>query len=124
MLSTREVCVNEGCTNLESRGTNKECDTCVCLKRKGINTPQRDSMFRSLGGVCPLCLDKMEIPSQTKKGGSTRKQAVVDHIHGTKLFRGLICSNCNRAIGYIEDNPDTAKRIASYLIKTLEKQND
>jgi hypothetical protein len=58
----------------------------------------------------------MHLPKQTKKGDKTDRQAVADHIHGTKTFRGLICSNCNRAIGYIQDNPETAKRIMEYLL--------
>jgi hypothetical protein len=39
----------------------------------------------------------------------------VDHDHYTNEIRGLICSPCNTALGFIEDNPETAEKLAYYL---------
>lgn len=42
---------------------------------------------------------------------------VPDHNHRnlTPHYRGLICQDCNIAIGFIRDNPDVAEGIADYL---------
>lgn len=38
-----------------------------------------------------------------------------DHNHSTGLFRGLLCSTCNRALGWYENNIDN---IRNYLSET------
>lgn len=40
---------------------------------------------------------------------------VVDHDHKTGTIRGLLCHNCNRALGLLEDNSLTIKKIIPYL---------
>ena len=56
----------------------------------------------------------------------TRKNSYcVDHDHSCcfgkktcgKCIRGLMCKNCNLAIGYAKDNPKTLIKLASYLYK-------
>jgi hypothetical protein len=39
----------------------------------------------------------------------------VDHDHETKHVRGLLCANCNTALGKFHDNPDLLYRAADYL---------
>jgi len=40
---------------------------------------------------------------------------VVDHCHKTGVVRGLLCHNCNRALGLFHDSVDTMKRAITYL---------
>ena len=40
---------------------------------------------------------------------------VVDHEHKTNKVRGLLCHNCNRAIGLLQDNTDYLKNAITYL---------
>ena len=51
-----------------------------------------------------------------------RKQAVsdlaVDHCHQTGKVRGLLCDNCNKAIGFIKDSPELCILMANYLKNT------
>ena len=40
---------------------------------------------------------------------------VVDHNHQTGVVRGLLCHNCNRALGLLHDNPEYLENCLSYL---------
>jgi len=42
-------------------------------------------------------------------------ELTIDHDHATGQIRGLLCNNCNRAIGLLKDNPQTLRQAAAYL---------
>ena len=50
---------------------------------------------------------------------------VVDHCHTTSLVRGLLCHNCNRALGLLKDNISSVKRALFYLksAETISKES-
>jgi hypothetical protein len=39
----------------------------------------------------------------------------VDHDHRTNQVRGMLCFNCNRGLGYLDDDLVTLYRAADYL---------
>lgn len=39
----------------------------------------------------------------------------VDHDHRTKEIRGVLCNNCNRALGMMQDDPERFLKAAQYL---------
>lgn len=53
--------------------------------------------------------------------GHTEK-LVVDHDHATGEVRGRLCNGCNKAIGFIGDDPTRAIRIFGYLQRWLPEQ--
>ncbi|WP_107103789.1 MULTISPECIES: endonuclease VII domain-containing protein [unclassified Streptomyces] len=72
------------------------------LKRSyGITESERDEMIASQMGVCCICLAAPAVH--------------VDHCHETGRVRGVLCFNCNSAIGKLGDDPDTLRRAISYL---------
>lgn len=40
---------------------------------------------------------------------------VVDHDHTTGQVRGLLCHNCNRALGLLQENPEIVSSALDYL---------
>ncbi len=40
---------------------------------------------------------------------------MVDHDHTTGEVRGLLCHNCNRAIGLLREDPERLRRAIEYL---------
>lgn len=58
-------------------------------------------MFAEQGGLCKIC---REAPA-----------AHVDHDHVTNRVRGLLCFNCNGALGQFRDRTDLMLRAVAYL---------
>lgn len=72
----------------------------------GIGIEDFDCLSEMQKGLCGGCHAHQ---SQFKKRFS------VDHDHKTNRIRGLLCSNCNTAIGLVYDNIETLRRLAVYL---------
>ena len=50
-----------------------------------------------------------------------KKILQIDHIHGTTIFRGWVCRNCNTGIGSVGDNLEGVLQAAVYLEKDKSK---
>ena len=44
-----------------------------------------------------------------------RKKLVLDHCHRTGKIRGLLCSNCNTALGLVKENLEIVEGLRTYL---------
>ena len=71
-------------------------------KKYGISLEEYKKQTSVRGNCCDIC-DKEKPPLH------------VDHCHTTKKIRGYLCGSCNRAIGLLQDNPQTAYNAAIYL---------
>ncbi len=77
------------------------------LKRAyGITLEDYKARLSSQNGVCLICL---------KDEKQTFRQLAVDHDHITGMVRGLLCHDCNRAIGFLKDDVEYLKRAIRYL---------
>ncbi len=82
------------------------------IKRHGISAAEFDALLASQGGVCAVC----------GEAGGMRRPAV-DHSHITGDIRGILCSNCNTAIGLLADLPERADAAALYLRAASDRQS-
>jgi hypothetical protein len=73
------------------------------LRKYNINQAGYDYLFSFQQGRCACC------------GKQQERAFDVDHIHGTQIVRGLLCSNCNRMIGYARNNTNTLIKASAYL---------
>ena len=48
-------------------------------------------------------------------GNKPQKPLHVDHCHETKKVRGLLCHQCNVALGHMNDDPQRLEKAISYL---------
>jgi hypothetical protein len=69
------------------------------LSQEGVNT-----ILQTQKNRCPICLDVLN-----------HSRMHVDHCHRSNKIRGLLCFNCNLALGHLKDNEETAARASSYL---------
>jgi len=52
----------------------------------------------------------------------TNRQLHRDHSHRTGYFRGLLCGNCNMALGLLKDDPDRILALYLYLARVGEAE--
>ncbi len=69
----------------------------------GITAEEHKALLIKQNNACSIC---KVIPKTTLH---------VDHCHATNKVRGLLCGNCNRAIGLMKDNPEFFMSAANYL---------
>lgn len=69
-----------------------------------------EALLAKQGGACAIC--RTEDPA-TKSGTFT-----VDHCHATGAVRGLLCMNCNLALGHFKDSRPALRRALKYLSGT------
>lgn len=79
-------------------------------KKYGIDFGQYQQMLIAQKGVCAVC----EQPETKMQHGSIRMLSV-DHNHATGAVRGLLCANCNMAIGYACDDVSVLQKAIGYL---------
>lgn len=72
------------------------------------------SAYRKHHPVCEIC-GRAEA-ALTQKLHDRPNQLALDHCHNKLKFRGLLCSVCNRQLGWYERNKE---RIEAYLNKPL-----
>lgn len=78
-------------------------------KNYDIDLASWNSLFLSQESKCAIC--RCDQPG-AKSGWHT------DHLHGTKIVRGILCHNCNAMLGHALDNPATLIEAAAYLERT------
>ncbi len=81
------------------------------LREFGLPKGQYAAMLAAQGGACALCGERA---SGTAKSGKPIALHV-DHDHATGRIRGLLCGKCNRAIGYLRDDPALIRKAALYV---------
>ena len=71
----------------------------------GITSNEYNTMLTEQEHKCIICQQQMVTPH-------------VDHDHNTGKVRGLLCMQCNTALGKFKDDVDTLQRAIDYLNRT------
>jgi len=85
--------------------------TCEACRRKSYlqlrKIKKEINMSMCEGTPCPVCLRTMSMK------GTMR--ATPDHCHKTGGFRGVMCNDCNTAIGKLNDDVGALQRAIDHL---------
>ena len=73
-------------------------------KTRGLNPFEAERLYNSTSncGICGVHLQ--------------RSQKHLDHDHATKRIRGVLCGNCNHAIGLMHEDKEIFAKAMNYLI--------
>jgi len=82
------------------------------LKTYGLSLESYQALFEKQNGVCRIC---KKAESILDKRTGEKVMLAVDHDHATGRIRGLLCGNCNRALGLLGDSPEILRTAADYL---------
>ena len=94
--------------NKKYRDTHKEWKKEYQLKRKyGLSISDFNNMLLAQNMRCAICNEPFDL--------NNPHSIHVDHNHKTGKIRGILCSNCNWAIGYFKDNPEYIDNASKYL---------
>ncbi len=84
------------------------------LQRYGLTLADYDRLWEQQDGRCAICRDFP--PGRFVMRGSKLQHFLhVDHDHDTNTARGLLCSQCNRALGQFRDKPELLVAALAYL---------
>lgn len=72
----------------------------------GISVDDYERMLEEQFFECPIC---------GKDVDDEGSMFSVDHNHTTGVIRGLLCRQCNRALGMFSDSADVLRRAITYL---------
>lgn len=74
------------------------------LKRAfGMTLEEYDEMCAKVGHACEAC-------------GGNEDVLCIDHDHSTGEIRGILCADCNKALGFARDNPKALAGLLHYLM--------
>ena len=84
------------------------CARVWARKYRGLifSEAQEKELLLKQNGKCALC-DKV-FPAK-------KWAFAVDHDHNTGRVRGILCTNCNRGIGFLKDSPTLLQKAINYL---------
>lgn len=72
--------------------------------RRGITPEQLFDRYERQEECCAICKDEIKIID-----------SAIDHNHATGEFRGVLCKQCNRALGMFKDDPQVLANAVEYL---------
>ncbi len=85
----------------------REKDTWTLAKRcarRGITPEQLVDQFERQECCCAICKQEVAL-----------MDSAIDHNHETGEFRGVLCRQCNRALGMFKDSPTVLRNALDYL---------
>lgn len=92
--------------------TDPQKDRAKRLRAKyGLTLADFHARLVGQGMTCAIC-----------KNAAWRDRPQVDHDHRKRKVRGILCGNCNVALGLIHDDPATARTMAEYLDRAGRRQ--
>ena len=97
-----------------------ECKECLRFKTSfrstGWTREAYEAAFVKQHGQCAVCLCTLNSSRYTRLAG--------DHCHKTGKLRGLLCTQCNTAIGLMKDSPTRLRAAVEYLERHASKNEE
>ncbi len=105
MQAKRQQWADENRDHLNGWRRNNWVVTNRRLRRRGATQKMYDELYEAQHGCCALCNEPEEKFSWL----------CIDHDHETGKIRGLLCPNCNRGLGLLQDSPQLLQKAVAYV---------
>jgi Recombination endonuclease VII len=106
----RQFCNRGHDTFLIGRDKVRQCLKCRIenglIQKYGITQLDYDRMYQIQSGCCNICKVHQSL---------LKKSLAVDHCHKTNKIRGLLCEDCNLALGRFKDSFTNLKNAMQHL---------
>lgn len=108
-IKLKKICENCGKIFYVRKHYQKYCSYCNNrdVRDYGISEDDYKENYRIQEGKCAIC---------GKHQNNLKFRLCIDHDHQTNTFRGLLCKNCNRGLGYFDKE---GTNLLEYAIKYL-----
>ena len=83
--------------------------------RYGMTVEDYLTVLHTQDSKCAIC--------RTPQSEFSRRFAI-DHCHTSKKFRGLLCLNCNTALGLFKDSPSIMQQAILYIKRYTQPETD
>jgi len=81
------------------------------LRKYGLTPDSYAKLIEEQDNRCAIC----QQPETVLGTGGEIKNLAIDHNHETGQTRGLLCNNCNRALGLFQDSAELLERAIKYV---------
>lgn len=81
------------------------------MRAFGIDETDYAFLLETQHGVCAIC----GLPEKRTGKGGRVKALAVDHNHDTGAIRGLLCHDCNVALGLLKEDRTRIASLVAYL---------
>ena len=79
----------------------------------GLTIEQIEQIEKDQNHCCKICGKHESLNGKDKRGN--RKKLSIDHDHTTGQIRGMLCTDCNTALGQFCDNIDVLQKAIVYI---------
>ena len=105
-------------------GLQHRCKKCSTKNRRQYYNKNRRQYYKKHSSIkYKLGLSWEEVEKITSKGaceccGNSERRLCIDHCHDSKKPRGLLCHNCNTALGLLREDQQRIINLSQYLERT------
>ena len=105
------LCVQEYNKNYATRlpGGKRDYHEKDIRRKYGLTVAEKEARWLAQGKRCAICRQEIAL------WGRGKGSAMVDHDHSTNKVRGLLCTDCNTAIGHFAEDGMRMLAAAKYL---------
>ena len=104
-----ELCAKSKAYRLANLEKIKASVRSAYIKRTyGITAQEYDARIAAQNGKCEVCKNK-------PNGNGAKSKLHLDHCHTTQKIRGMICGNCNAALGMAKDDLVILRALVAYM---------